>query len=332
VHPIPLGRLLNKRQVQTLLETSAGASPHHVTLGLADQDGRWVVVRPAAPEDDLLVRQVRETRQPASDEHAIAVPLIVQDDLYGVLYCSPAATPACETLHRALAILVENALTQKSLAKETLDRYREINLLYRIHETIGSSLVLSEVVRRILEESTRIIKAEGGSVLLEDGLTGGLVAQDSFGLDVARAEQDLIGLAFSHKVARDHRSRILNNLDRFVRLADREGEQLSSLLCAPLRSGSGVLGVITLGSTRHGVMFTAGDQKLLTALATQAGVAIANAQEVEAREERLKRQIEALRIEIDEGKRQREVYAITESEYFAYLQENAQRMRAEFEV
>ena len=84
--------------------------------------------------------------------------------------------------------------------------------------------------------------------------------------------------------------------------------------------------------TRKEAMFTAGDQKLLAALASQAGIAIANAREVEARERRLKQQIKALRIKIDETKKQREVNAVTEKEWFAHLQENARQMRAEFDI
>lgn len=49
--------------------------------------------------------------------------------------------------------------------------------------------------------------------------------------------------------------------------------------------------------------------------------------EVQAREERLKRQVEELRIEIDEVKKVRQVAEITESEYFHRLQEHAQEMR-----
>jgi len=49
--------------------------------------------------------------------------------------------------------------------------------------------------------------------------------------------------------------------------------------------------------------------------------------EVQAREERLRRQVEELRIEIDEVKKARQVAEITETEYFQYLQEHAAKMR-----
>jgi DNA-binding response OmpR family regulator len=52
------------------------------------------------------------------------------------------------------------------------------------------------------------------------------------------------------------------------------------------------------------------------------------AREVRAREERLQQQVQELRIQIDEGKKAREVAAITETDYFRTLQEKARRLRA----
>jgi len=49
--------------------------------------------------------------------------------------------------------------------------------------------------------------------------------------------------------------------------------------------------------------------------------------EVQARQERLKRQVEELRIEIDEVKKASQVAEITETEYFQHLQEHARKMR-----
>jgi DNA-binding response OmpR family regulator len=52
------------------------------------------------------------------------------------------------------------------------------------------------------------------------------------------------------------------------------------------------------------------------------------AREVRAREERLQQQVQELRIQIDEGKKAREVAEITETDYFRTLQEKARRLRA----
>jgi len=49
--------------------------------------------------------------------------------------------------------------------------------------------------------------------------------------------------------------------------------------------------------------------------------------EVQAREERLKREVQELRIEIDQVKKARQVAEITETEYFQHLREHAAHMR-----
>jgi hypothetical protein len=51
------------------------------------------------------------------------------------------------------------------------------------------------------------------------------------------------------------------------------------------------------------------------------------AREVYAREQSLKQQVQELRIQIDEGKKAREVAEITESDYFRSLKRRAQHLR-----
>lgn len=55
------------------------------------------------------------------------------------------------------------------------------------------------------------------------------------------------------------------------------------------------------------------------------------ANEVQAREQRLKQEVQELRIQIDQAKKARQVAEITEAEYFQQLQESARRMRGERE-
>lgn len=328
---IPLKRLLDPSATQQLLDAFSSLGPQASTLAVADAGCEWLFAYPLPPEDRSLARRARDARGEVVDDEGIALPLVVQGTLYGVVYGDCAAAERARVLHRVLAAQIDERLVHKALAREALDRYREINLLYRIHETIGASLDLDEVIRRVLTESTHTIHADGGSVLLPDDLTGQLRAYGSAGLDIARAEQWLIDQALSTKVFQTGKSRILNDVQECF-CPSKPGEaQLTSLLCSPLKANEQVLGVITLARTQVGAMFTAGDVKLLNALASQAGIAIANAKQVREREQHLRQQIAALRIEIDEARKKQEVFAITESEYFRELQENARKMRAEFE-
>jgi DNA repair ATPase RecN len=50
--------------------------------------------------------------------------------------------------------------------------------------------------------------------------------------------------------------------------------------------------------------------------------------EVQAREQRLRQQVQELKIEIDEVKKARQVAEITETDYFQELQEKARKLRS----
>jgi len=221
------------------------------------------------------------------------------------------------------------ALENRALALEALDRYRELNLLYRMQTELGAELDPDQIAARVLAESMRVIKAARGAILLLSRDGQSLVVQAREGLTAQRerypATEGLIGQALFQR-----RSFILNELTQ-----DRQEGVLEaharSLLCAPLLVGEKALGVICLFDKKGGKFFTAGDEKLLNALASQAAVAFQTARQVEERERLLRQQIQALRVEIDEIKKQRQVAAITSTDYFAHLQATAQRMRQEFE-
>jgi len=80
-------------------------------------------------------------------------------------------------------------------------------------------------------------------------------------------------------------------------------------------------------STQAG-QFDEHSRRLLETIALQAAVAIETAQRVEARERELRAQIAQLRIEVDEAKRARQVAEVTETEFFAQLQQQAKGLRS----
>jgi adenylate cyclase len=65
-----------------------------------------------------------------------------------------------------LTHLADKEVEKEALADETLERYRELNLLYHIGETIGASLDSGEILQSILIEANRVIRADVSAVLL----------------------------------------------------------------------------------------------------------------------------------------------------------------------
>jgi hypothetical protein len=99
-----------------------------------------------------------------------------------------------------------------------------------------------------------------------------------------------------------------------------------SAMCVPVIARGKTTGVILVmdpARTSLGSM----DLNLLDSIASFASIAIENARQVAAREAQLRRQVEDLRIQIDEIKRAREVEAITDSDYFQQLQAEARKIR-----
>ena len=175
---------------------------------------------------------------------------------------------ALAALRYSLESLAMVALEKRAVVQETLDRYREINLLYKLGETLVTCLDVNELPQRVLAEANRIIQARWGAVLLYDeekkltittsvGPTGELV-------NVVVQARTLL-----EEVARTGKSKIVNDFS--------DGERRAPLLVVPLRTSERRLGVILLVDKVGEEGFTAGDEKLLSALSWQAAISLENA-------------------------------------------------------
>jgi len=116
----------------------------------------------------------------------------------------------------------------EALTQETLNLYRQVNLLYRIGESINACLSSAEVCQLVLRESCKILRASAGVIELNDGTRHGAAP-----------------------------------------------ESPTSELRVPIENAHGRLGTVTLYDKRIG-FFTAADEKLIRAVARQAGIALEN--------------------------------------------------------
>ncbi len=181
------------------------------------------------------------------------------------------AEAALDLLNWTLRWVLERRMESRSLAQETLERYREINLLYTIHETIGASLDAEKIPSLIIEETTRVIRSDSGVILLDgDGL--GLRLKSGFGPGAMRdalcatAQSKLepgSSCAISHIWAADQ--------------LESQGADLGSVLASPLAGGGRSLGFVVLGRAFSGEVFSADEEKLLNAITSQAAIAMENA-------------------------------------------------------
>jgi serine phosphatase RsbU (regulator of sigma subunit) len=292
---IPLHRLLKRREAAALLEEFAALLPGG-DLALVGTDGQLFVGTDAWPRAELaeLVTQASDGQLVRTGD-LLLQPLLLKSQLVGALVARDEggedgrAEHTLRCLYRSLTLLLGQALETRDLARETLDRYREINLLYNIGETIGGCLDPEKIPQLVLGEANGIIDAEGGLVLLPPSLTAGegdLEVKASFGTASYIQTLSRICRYVANQAYLTSRPAIVTDLPA-------DPLRVGPILCAPLKTRERVLGVILLGRLAGEQVFTAGDEKLLMALAGQAAIALETARlhQEEIKQQRLEEEL-----------------------------------------
>ena len=191
-----------------------------------------------------------------------------------------------------------------SLSAEVLDKYEEINLLYEISGALGGILDTELICKLVLEEAVRIIEVERASLMLldENEKTLYIVAQVGLPQGIPRAVR--LGEGICGRVAQSGKPLLLDNIQDLP--PDWRGKnrkyKANAFVCVPLvcstpQTEEKVLGVINMADKASGQTFTSGDLKLLTAIASQAALAIHKSYLVEElrQAERIERELEIAR-------------------------------------
>ena len=181
---------------------------------------------------------------------------------------------------------LQAALEVEHAANELAERYEEINLLYTISEILGRTVTLEEAASTILTEISETVGARRGSILVHDRVTDTLQAVAALGVRPESVPPISIddGASASALVFREQHGRIIESGDMPYEAETpyRRGSMLSVPIMWTTPDGGEPLGVVNLSDRRSGQPFSAGDQKLVAAIATQIGTAIQNARLVRA--------------------------------------------------
>lgn len=189
---------------------------------------------------------------------------------------------AIDFLVRALTQVLAYESEAQSAALELSERYEEINLLYSISEILGSVLSLETAAGRILAEVADTLSARRASLWVYEP------EEDDLHLRAAVGEEGLTGpiprddpVSVTARVFRERQPLNLERgavLPRPTRLEPRPRGHEAFLSVpinyTPPEGAVRTVGVITLVGRSSGVRFSAGDAKLLSALASQVGAAI----------------------------------------------------------
>ena len=190
------------------------------------------------------------------------------------------------------------------VAAELAERYEEIDLIYTISEILGHTIRLDEAAHRILSEVATVVRARRATLLVHDPQADVLRVVAARGVDFDEMDPIEVDdpLSIAARVFREMKIFSYDPSDPGVPNPGRgaarayKGKAFISVPVVYAAPGGTPkpIGVINL-TDRLGVdAFTAGDRKLVVAIANQIGAAVENARLVERDQgqQRVRREME----------------------------------------
>ncbi len=173
-----------------------------------------------------------------------------------------------------------NELQQKNV--ELKKKVAELDALYKAGMSLSTTQDLKNLLKNIVRLATGVIEAQSGSIMLihkpEDILT--IEAAMGLSQDIVRHTRLELGSSIAGYVAQKGSSVIVKDIEKDSRFRQLSKKHYAtrSLLCVPLKTKDKILGVINLSDKRTGAAFTQNDLRLLTTFASQAAIAIDDAE------------------------------------------------------
>lgn len=174
-------------------------------------------------------------------------------------------------------------MTVKKKKQENYDVYlKQISALSKVANLIASGLYLDELLRLIVHVTAEVMNSKISSLMLIDEEKGELVvrATQSISETYNKKPNLKIGEGIAGIAAKENKTIVVKDLQKEPRYLNRtiaKKEALVSLASVPLAVKGKVIGVLNCyTSEKH--EFTQPELDLLTGLATQAAIAIENAE------------------------------------------------------
>lgn len=167
---------------------------------------------------------------------------------------------------------------------------RELHLLYEVGQALATNLDLVSLLEDIKRHVPEVMGTERCSIMLLDEATRELIlnALEAHTGDL-REFRIPIDRGIAGWVASNGIGQIVNDVEADPRWFDGVARDVDfvtrSILCAPMRHGERVVGVMQALNKRSGEPFNDQDLRLLTTLASQAAIAVENARLVRSLKE-----------------------------------------------
>ncbi len=218
----------------------------------------------------------------------MAVPLNAGAGSIGVISLGrrdPTTTYSREQLNllQRIADQAAGAIVKARLLAESERRTHQLTTLNEVTRQLTSTLDLEPLLSIILDSASELLNCEAGSLLLVDPQTDELV----FRVVTGPAKKTLTGKRMppgAGVVGKAVQTRlpiivsdVQSSPDWFKYVDEQTGFITRALLVIPLEVKGNIIGVIEVINKRGSSSFTREDQNLLSAFASQAGIAIENA-------------------------------------------------------
>ncbi|MBI4553998.1 MAG: SpoIIE family protein phosphatase [Candidatus Latescibacteria bacterium] len=156
--------------------------------------------------------------------------------------------------------------------------------LIEITSFMNSTIVLEDLLSRIMNASKRVVNADASSLFLVDEVVGELIPmiiEGGAGGKLKEAPRLRMGHGIAGWVAQQGRSELIEDAyqdSRFSPEYDRRtGYHTKSMICVPIKSKERIIGVSQVINKLDGERFDHDDLELFEAFCAQAAVAIENA-------------------------------------------------------
>lgn len=174
-------------------------------------------------------------------------------------------------------------------------------LLYRISQTFSSSLDLSEVLTRVMDEVIATTRAERGFVMLRQP-DGSFRFASARGMDLRAVEapEFQVSRGIVDRVASEGKPLLTSDAQQEAWLASRASVRIlgvRAILCVPLELKGQIEGVIYVDSRIQSGVFSPEDLDMLQGIASSAAIAIENARlyQVAVEKGRMERELQVAR-------------------------------------
>jgi len=176
------------------------------------------------------------------------------------------------TIAALLSYLVDGEQKIRELAQETLDKYKEITLLYKLVENLTLNLEPEGIAQMVITEVQSLLGVDNASVMLLNEEKGLLEILSANGVENYSKMIFQPGQGIAGHVLQSGKPEIINDVLTDPRYVPGSLD-LSSLMCAPLKVKNRVIGVINVSREKP---FNAGELNILNTLASQVAFALEN--------------------------------------------------------